>query len=95
MIWAHLLTLSTFQLVQVFKTTALAACSETLPCGERGWGRGNAIRQVLVRAGGAADNTACLIGLPEGEGRAFSLLRSGVWLCQTPSQYGQDRARSD
>jgi hypothetical protein len=39
------LILGAFQWVQVFKTTALAACSETLPRGERGWGRGNAIRK--------------------------------------------------
>jgi len=40
-----LVILRAFQLGQVFRTTALAGCSETLPRGERGWGRGNAIRK--------------------------------------------------
>jgi len=52
-------------MVQVFKTTALAACSETLQRGERGWGRGNAIRQRWCGSQ-RSENTALANGVARG-----------------------------
>ena len=65
------------------------AAPETLPRGERGWGRGNAIRQGLGAARSVARTRPCLMGLPEGEGCAFTLLRSGVWPAKPQANMAQ------
>jgi len=61
--------------VKVFEIAALAACSETLPRGERGWGRGNAIRQESCGVQRSED-TVISNGIARGEGRAVTLTRS-------------------
>jgi len=55
-----------------------------LPRGERGRGRGNAIRQGWCGPQAQPRTRPCLMGLPEGEGSALTLTARGVWLVQIP-----------
>jgi len=64
--------------------TAKPPVPADLPRGERGRGRGNAIRQGWCGPQAQPRTRPCLIGLPEGEGSALSLTARGVWLVQFP-----------
>ncbi|KJZ20878.1 hypothetical protein TW80_09140 [Loktanella sp. S4079] len=57
--------------------TAKPPAPANLPRGERGWGRGNAIRQGWCGPQAQPRTRPGLIGLLEGEGRALNLLSLG------------------
>ena len=63
-----------------------------LPRGERGRGRGNAIRPGWCGPQAQPRTRPGLIGLPEGEGSALSLTARGVWLVQTPLAHKTEAA---
>ena len=54
------------------------------PRGKRWRGRGNAIRQAWCGPQAQPRTRSCLLGLPEGEGNAFTTMVRGVWLVQIP-----------